>query len=205
MLDNKRINRSSNDNRALGLGILRQIYVNTTNAVILVVIRLWGSAIRFNIKALFAAVTIAVFSLVILSIYTESRCWQEIENVGLAVDASIYAQRYAVIERFPSTDDRPNDLGLRRGMNPNPFKDFNNRKREYRGRLFSTQSKLTYCAVVGDKINVKIEIVAEHGVLNFGPPRIVIYAEKTNANNWLVENIESMLETTFGLHTECGG
>ena len=36
----KRINRSSNDHRALGLGISRQIYVNTTNAVILVVIPL---------------------------------------------------------------------------------------------------------------------------------------------------------------------
>ena len=36
--DNKRINRSSNDNRALGLGISRQIFVNTTNAVILYVI-----------------------------------------------------------------------------------------------------------------------------------------------------------------------
>ena len=35
MLDNKRINRSSNDYRALGLGISRQIDANTTNAVIL--------------------------------------------------------------------------------------------------------------------------------------------------------------------------
>ena len=37
--DNKGINRSSNDYRALGLGISRQTYVNTTNAVILYVIR----------------------------------------------------------------------------------------------------------------------------------------------------------------------
>ena len=40
MPDNKGINRSSNDHRALGLGIYWQIYVNTTNAVILYVIRL---------------------------------------------------------------------------------------------------------------------------------------------------------------------
>ena len=40
MLDNKRMNRSSNDNRALGLKIYWQIYANTTNAVILDVIPL---------------------------------------------------------------------------------------------------------------------------------------------------------------------
>ena len=40
MLDNKRINRSSNGCRALGLGIYWQIYANTTNAVILYVIPL---------------------------------------------------------------------------------------------------------------------------------------------------------------------
>ena len=49
MPDNKRINRSSNDTRALGLGIFRQIYVNTTNAVILYVISLQSMTLPTSI------------------------------------------------------------------------------------------------------------------------------------------------------------
>ena len=68
MLDKKRINLSSNGCRALGLGIFWQIYVNTTNAVILVVI--WLNGLRMQRLRKWIARTLMLGLTIYISIFS---------------------------------------------------------------------------------------------------------------------------------------
>ena len=128
----------------------------------------------------------------------ESRSWKKIEWAELIVDHAVSSLGYEVAEKF-GVDDGFEPFMFHRSGPPPPYKDLFAKRIESRPWFFGRTSSVTKVLLLEGEIDVHVECVNAHSIVQIGQPKIIIYDNGAPNNDWYINELEAHLNKQFRL------